>query len=332
MGVPPGGAYRADRWQPLAILTDASMNEISSNSPARGSCVGYEIRSLMPFTTLRAGGGTPLYVEESSGQPFVGDVVATWEPRPGNPFHGRLLQDGTRYGFWASDAGWYVIDPEAPSVSVPSGADPVRREVRLFGVPTAVCAFAQGDISIHASAVQVHGEGVVLAGPSKFGKTTLAAAFARAGHRLLTEDTTRCDVSDPPSIYPGPAVLRLRSDVAEWLHIPGARAAWAEDGRAPLIIDEQLRGDGHRVPLRAILFLGNGTGPPELRPLPTTEALRDVFALAFRLPSAESRAACFDRVTDLVGRVETLTLHRQMTMESLEEVVALVERHLGTDR
>lgn len=305
------------------------MNESRLDVPARGSCMGYEVRSRLSFRTLRVGGGTPLYVDEGSDDAFVGDVVATWEPRPGNPFHGRLLQNGSRYGFWASDAGWYAIDPAAQSIRVARDADPVRREVRLFGVPTAVCAFEQGDISIHASAVEVHGNGVILAGPSRYGKTTLAAAFAQAGHRFLTEDTTRCRTSGPPTIYPGPAVLRLRADVAEWLHIPGAPIAWTEEGRAPLILDERLRGDGRAVPLRAILFLRQTSGPAILERIPPAEAVRDVFALAFRLPSNASRSACFSRVADMVGQVETLTLQREMTMEALGDVVSLVERHLA---
>jgi hypothetical protein len=187
--------------------------------------MGYEVRSTLPFQTLRAGGGTPLYVEERTDLAGDGELIQTWMARPGNPFHGRLLKDGSQFAFWASDAGWFVIDPALPSITITAGTNSLHRELRLFGVPTAICAFDRGDISIHASAVEVLGHGVLLAGPSRYGKTTLAAAFAQAGHRLLTEDSTRCSTDGGPAILPGPAAIRLRPDVASWLTIPGTRAA-----------------------------------------------------------------------------------------------------------
>lgn len=292
--------------------------------------MGFEVRSTLPFQTLRAGSGTPLYVEERTDLATDGELIQTWMARPGNSFHGQLLQSGSRYAFWASDAGWFVIDPAIPSITVTAGANSLRRELRLFGIPTAICTFEGGDISIHASAVEVFGKGVLLAGPSMYGKTTLAAAFAQAGHRLLSEDSTRCSTNGPPSILPGPAVLRLRVDVAPWLHLPGARAAAAEEGRVPLIVDGQFRGDGAAVPLRAIVILRQTGGAAMLEVAPAAAALRDLLALTFHLPTAAARAACFARVADLTARVPAFNLHRQMTVESLTEVVTLVERHLTT--
>jgi hypothetical protein len=116
--------------------------------------------------------------------------------------------------------------------------------------------------------------------------------------------------------------------VAERLHIPGALAASPEHGRVSLIFDEWLRGSGRVVPLTAILFLLPSSGAARLERVPAFEALRDVFALTFRLPTDGSRAACFARVADVTAQVQTLRLHRPMTVEALGEVVALIERHL----
>ena len=307
------------------------MEQPKADHPAQGTCVGYEIRSPLTFHTLRSGGRSsdPIHIVEEGHVAPRGEVVATWPARPGNPFEGRLLQDGGRYAFWASDAGWYRVDPARKLIILSETAEPVRREVRLFGVPTAVCAFEDGDISIHASGVEVNGQAVLLAGPTKFGKTTLAGAFARAGHRLLTEDTTRCITAGAPAIFPGPAVLRLRSDVAEWLRIPGARPAGSEKDRVSLVFDERLRGSGGAVPLRAILLLRKTTDRPTLRTIPAVEAVREVFGLTFWLPTDAFRAAAFRRIADVVVSVPTFALHRPLTMDSLPEVVALVEDQLS---
>lgn len=269
-----------------------------------------------------------MLVDEHSGAQPDGELLVSWEPRPGNPFHGSLLRTGSGYAFWASDAGWYLIDPAEPSIRVAPGGDLLRRELRLFGVPTAVCAFEHGDISVHASAVEIDGLGVLIAGPSMYGKTTLAAAFARSGHRLLSEDTTRCDVLTT-AIYPGPAVLRLRSDVADSIVVPGARRVTSQDdGRVPLLFDERHRRGGGPVPLRAILILREPSSVQRLESVNAIQATRDVMALAFRVPGAGSLETSFGRIVDLTARTETLYLHRPLTLESLDAVVAMVARHV----
>jgi hypothetical protein len=299
---------------------------------ARGSCAGYEVRSAtLEFNTLRSGGGDPLLVERGDEPPTTGEVVARWHPRPGNPFHGRLLRDGASLRFWASDAGWYDIDPSRRVITLSGDAEPLRRELRLFGIPTAVCAFEAGDSPLHASAVEIAGQAVLLGGPSMQGKTTLAAAFAARGHRLLSEDTIRCSLKPVASVFPGPAVVRLRSDVTGSLVIPAAGTASSsfEAGRSAFVFDEEARGTGEAVPLRAIVMLRPGADRPTLTPIQPAEAARDLFSLAFRLPTDASRAACFTRVVDLATRVEVLDLHRPVTIASLGEVVSLVERQVA---
>ena len=71
---------------------------------------------------------------------------------------------------------------------------------------------------------------ILFGAPSMHGKTTTAAAFAAAGHRLLAEDTVRCRIA-PAALYPGPSVVRLREDVAAQIAIPGAEAETMPGGR-----------------------------------------------------------------------------------------------------
>jgi hypothetical protein len=280
----------------------------------------------LALRTLRDGdAGNPLRVDWVPPSMPEGDVVARWDVRPGNPFEGRLLRDGARYAFWASDGGWYLVDPAEGAIGLVEDGEPLTltREVRLFGIPATLVALAQGDVCLHAASVEVGGRAVVLAGPSRQGKTTLAAAFAGAGHRLLTEDMTRC-VPSGPAVYPGPAVVRLRPDVVDAVRIGDAQPV-NERERLFVPLLGPRRGDGAAVPLVAILFLREAPGPAGLSPAPLADAIRDLWSLAFTLPTDDGRATVFARVGELAVRVPVLDLRRELRFETLPEVIGLVE-------
>ena len=312
-------------------ITDplASVNPPADQALALGSSCGFQVHSNLPFLTLRSGSGTPLQVAEVADPAPSGETLITWPERPDHPFHGRLLRDGDNYAFWASDAGWFLVDPRTPSIGVEGGAaDGLRRELRLFGVPTALCVLERGDLSIHAAAVEIDGHGVLLAGPSRFGKTTLAAAFARAGHRLLAEDTTTCTTRYGPALFPGPAAVRLRRDVADQVGPAGQIVAGDQGDRVRTVLEPTTRGDGSPVSLRTILLLRDQTSAPELSPVRVASAIRDVWALTFKLPTEASQSSCFERITDLVSGVATFDLRRPLTVQDLPTVVGLVERRI----
>ena len=214
----------------------------------------------------------------------AGPACASWR-KPGRPRAERCLPGGSRDRAIHSMATCCATGPgtrSGPVTRVGIGStpprrrsgwsragQPFRRELRLFGIPAAVCAMDAGDLSLHASAVEIGGRAVLLAGPSMHGKTTLAAALAASGHRLLAEDTVRCSLADQPAAYPGPAVVRLRADVARSIAVPEVRAAAPdEEGRTPLIFAPSVRGSGAPVPIAAVAFLHTNPGPPSLESAP----------------------------------------------------------------
>jgi hypothetical protein len=297
-----------------------------------GSCSGYELQTDLPFRTLRgAGDGMRLRVAAAEGPEPEGQLVGEWLPREGNPFHGRLLRTGATYAFWASDAGWFGVDPGERSITLEGGTRPLTltREVRMFGVPASIIATAGGDISVHAAAVEIGGRAVLLAGPSRHGKTTLAAALGAAGHRVLCEDMSRCTDRGELLVYPGPAVMRLRADMSEALRPRTGAETVAEGERLFVMPEPARRGDGRPVPLAAVLVLREGSERVALQPVPAVEAIRDLWALTFWLPTDASRASVFERVTDLVGRVPVLDLRRELSLGSLPHVVRAVEDLVG---
>ena len=300
--------------------------------PLLGSCAGHRIRSAIPFRTLRDGDcGTVLRVERGENVEPRGELIAEWHPRQGNPFHGRLLKTDAGFAFWASDAGWFAVNPREPSITIGSSEDELTltAEVRMFGVPSSLITLERGDLSMHAAAVEVAGGAVVLAGPSRYGKTTLAAAFAAAGHRVLAEDMATCTLRDGASVYPGPAVMRLRPDVAGGFDLPDRRIV-TERERVFVPLDGPLRGTGAPVPLAALLFLREGDGDLQLTRARTADAIRDLWTLTFSLPTDGSRAATFERAADLIAQVPVFDLRRALRLDTLQPIVTLVEELVGS--
>ena len=296
------------------------------------TCFGYAVRSELALEYVRAGDGPALDVAVGAdGAARPGDrLLLEWLPTELHPqFHARLYADERRYRLWTSGtgSGWFVVDPDGPSITVPETAGPVRREERLWGLPALLCVLHRGDLPLHAAAIEVGGEALLLAAPSAFGKTTLVAAALAAGYRHLAEDLSCVRLgAGRPTVVPGPAMLRLRPDVAAALDVPKTTRLDESDGRVHLAIDPAARGDSTPVPIRALVLLQPTEGRPLLADVDPRAALRDLWALAFRLPSEEDRSRCFHELGELAARVRLRRLAYPARIESLPETVELLAR------
>jgi hypothetical protein len=293
-----------------------------------GTCFGFSVRSELAFRLLRQGSGEPLIVSTHADQDAHprGRLVLRWTLKGEDALYAELYQDGRSFRLWIADTGWFHVDPQVPSVSVPENGNAVRREVRLWGMPAVLCFLARGDLPLHAAAVEVQDEAVLLAAPGSFGKSTLAAGFARAGFRVLSEDTSCVRTSPRPSVIPGPAVLRLREGVAGHVEIPGAERLEAEDERLHLALKAEARGGCDPVPLRAVVFLRPDGVPAKLERVPAAQAIPDLYTLCFRLPGREDAARAFAGVSDLARSVPAWNLNYPLRLEDLDSTVELVAR------
>jgi hypothetical protein len=228
------------------------------------------------------------------------------------------------FHFWAGDAGWYRIDPVARVIELSKSQDDVRREQRLWSVPTALCFMDRGDIGLHAAAVEVSGAAIMLAAPGRYGKTTLALAFHRMGHRLLTEDTACCRSGSPPVLLPGPTSVRLRPDIFDGNAPAGTRLVSVRNDRVHLVLDSGRAGDGFPVPLKALVFLREPAERVLLEPVKAAQALPDLWTLNFHLPNEAARGRSFSQLAQLASRISIWNLRRPLSLTSLDEVVSRI--------
>lgn len=284
-----------------------------------GGCFGYGVQSDLSFRFLRNDGGTPMEIREGQVEAATKGLLREWAP-PDSPVHMRLHQDPLGYNLWVEDFGWIKVEAGVPRITVPRHPDPIRREERIWGLPTVLCLLKRGDVPLHAACVEVEGRALIFAAPGKFGKTTLAAAFGQAGYRVLGEDLVCFRPGATPAVIPGPALLRLRRDVADTFRIPGAVEVGRDDERVHLALDGD-RGNCAPVPLAGVALLLEGDTPPRLDPVPGPQAVRDLWAVSFNLPTEEDRARCFAAVARLASSTPVWHLTRRRRLDELPATV-----------
>ncbi len=92
----------------------------------------------------------------------------------------------------------------------------------IFPMLISILAGSLGIVELHASCVAREQDGLVLMGPSRSGKSTLALALMEASFRLLSDDRTFCSLKhcsltqDRVLAYGLPRPLKLRREAAVW--------------------------------------------------------------------------------------------------------------------
>ncbi|HEX6399242.1 MAG TPA: hypothetical protein VF108_02070 [Actinomycetota bacterium] len=300
-----------------------SIDPVSDSGETRnvGTCFGYSVRAPFPLMAMRSGDGLPLEVIEDDSQPGdIGEPLLRWFE--GDRSLVRLYEQPGEYLMWVEGDDWFRIDPGPPSITCIGNVGGPRREARIFGLPAALCFMTRGDVAVHAAAVDVDGSALLLAAPGRFGKTTMAAAFAGQGYRLLAEDTTCYRPAAEPSVLPGLAMLRIRPDVHEHLSIPRSTVAAVDPERVFVVLDESGRGDCGPVPLRGLVFLRLWEQDEiVLERVAPDRVIQDLWTLTFNLPNDRSRTECFQAVVGLATSVPVWNLYRRLSFEQLPTVI-----------
>jgi hypothetical protein len=291
----------------------------------QGAVFGFDVNSPFAFDTLREPtGAEPL---EIVAQPLKGAqarhrlIAEVDQP----DFLARIYHDGATYRLWVRGVGRFDIDPRIPRVAVPSTATSVEREELLWGVPALLCFLHRGDSSLHAAAIEVAGEAIVFVAPHAQGKSTLAAAFARRGYRILSEDLTCIRFEPRPSVIPGPAGLRLRNDVAREVEVAFGRPLSGGPDRTRYALAN--RGDCRPVPIRALVFLRRSDDDIWLEQLQPIRSLPHLWDSSFRIARAHERR-CFESITELANELPILNLHRPLRTDALDSTVDRVLEEL----
>lgn len=305
-------------------VVNAPAAKASSEEP---SVFGFRINTSVPLQFLRNGGGVnPLEIltaTEARNEP-VGELLGQWSLQgTAYPANATLTQVSDGFEYWTSDAGLFQIDVVRGRIIIPPLEDTLLLEQRLNGMPMILSFVARGDTSLHAAAVEVGSGAVILAAPSRYGKSTLAFAFQRAGHRMLSEDLVCCRPATAEAI-PGPALMRIRPDVFDGDLPSGLFVAANRPDRIYVGFDDAARGSSAPVPIKAIVFLREADAPGLERVTPPV-ALKDLWRLSFRTGTEDARANSFRNISRLAGEIPCWNVYRPLKLTELPSTVELIE-------
>lgn len=164
-------------------------------------------------------------VEEAAALCCAG-VRASRRPTRGAAWFRHLrLNDGSTYLRWSGLFEFLVsADGRRIAARALNGISPEVFQTYLLGQVLSFALLKQGIEPLHATAVVVEGRAVAFLGDCGSGKSSLGAAFLRAGHQLLTDDLL---VLEPQGggflAHAGPPRLKLFPRVARALLGPRAR-------------------------------------------------------------------------------------------------------------
>lgn len=281
------------------------------------------IASEIPLIELPPGEGTPdvavsIGRVEGAPSPSEGwsviaapDDVRGWMP-DGGAFHVRGGRE-------------IVVDP------IP-GADDRALRLGIVGPLLGVVLMQRGLFVLHASTVAIGGSAVAFFGPSGRGKSTLTAAFTRAGHPLIADDMTVIDTSTPtPFVQPGFPRVKLWPDSASALEHDLDALPLIHPARTKRSL--QLATAFHRDPLPLarcyLLEDGDEESSTEIAAREAVLALIGSTYQAFWLHQTGASGPNLLHCGALTRSGVVRRLRRRRAFEVLSEVVRFVEEDLG---
>jgi hypothetical protein len=197
----------------------------------------------------------------------------------------------------------------------------------VIGRVLATALHAGGVLTLHGSAVSVHGRTVAFLGPKRFGKSTLALALVDRGCRLVTDDTLPVAV-DAGGAFALPGVHHVRVH-ADAMHALRAGVAAADAVQKTTLRDLAAdRVEENRTPLDALYLLvpvKAASDAPDvtrtrLAPLQAALSLMTHAKLGPLLGGSEA-ASLLARASALANRCPAFTLHVARDLDRIDRVV-----------
>jgi hypothetical protein len=246
------------------------------------------------------------------------------------------LTGQSQYLGWPGVAGFRISDRSSIEVAPAPGVPDQYIAFPLLGPVMALLLHLRGMLVLHASAVEIGGKSAIFVGDKLAGKSTTAAAFLRAGHRLITDDLLAVEIEEGVArVHPAFAQLKLSSESSSAVHVEGAIPL-------PLVHEgfpkrqHRLSGDFSlkSLPAHRLFVLERGGARPHIELLKGIEALQAVMRFSYisrfgkEALAGSQEATHLRQCAELAGSCTVARLRVPDDLALLHQVVAMVEADL----
>lgn len=289
---------------------------------------GLRIRSFAPIAGWRELG-------DAEGEPDVeirrGAVASV--DLDGGAHASRVVSDGSALVIVVRSVARYRVSAGREIlVDLDPDARPEDVQLYLTGAAMGAILHQRAVFPLHGSAVMVDGAAVVVTGPSRAGKSTLAAALSRRGYVLLTDDMAPLVrlADGRMAMWVGSARLKLDPRSLEIVQATMRGLAPVGGTRAKYELPVGRPGLDERIPLplRRIYILTDAPGEPRIERLGVLDAVeavgRDVYFPGFVVLLGREQQ-WFQLAAQVVSAVDVRRLSRPRGLEHLERVMDLLE-------
>lgn len=282
-------------------------------------------------------GVSPVDSHEIISQPEVLTYTSTFKDDAGEPIlkiwklgGGKFLRlaypDGMQ--FWMDREGTKIWAVWPTTSSLEDAAS------YLLGPVLGLVLRLRGTTCLHASAVEIHGRAVIFPGEEGAGKSTTAAALARRGHAVLSDDVVALAERDGNFyVLPAYPYLSLWEDSVKMLY--GAEEALPAfspnfDKRMLSLGAQNLRFEKQALPLGAVFLLGERSRE-ERAPWIETLNLREnlvslvVNSYATNLLESDMREREFVLLGRMAAAVPVRRLHAHEHGQRIDALCQLIE-------
>jgi hypothetical protein len=267
---------------------------------------------------------TSSYTDES-GNP----ALRIWKTADGG-FLRLAYHDGVQFWLEREGKSLWAVWPAASTLEDTASY--------LLGPVFGILLRLRGVTCLHASAVSIENRSVVFVGAEGAGKSTTAAAFARQGFGVISDDVAALvETADGFRVMPAYPHLCLWPDSVEMLYgsseaLPRFSAGWEK--RRLALGNQAMRFENRSLPLGAIYLLGDRRADqaPFVERVRPQAGLLSLVADTFanKILDREMRAREFAVLSRLVTAVPIRRLHPHSDPSRIEELCTVIRKDFAS--
>lgn len=228
----------------------------------------------------------------------------------------------------AKNGDTLIVNPDSDDIN------PQLLSLYILSEALGLILYQRGLFLLHASAVQIGEQVVIFAGVPGAGKSTTAAAFAKLGYTVLSDDMVAIDLNsgDKPMVYPAFPQIKIWQPAVEGLGYDISTLATLYPGSRKRVIRKPQNFPTKPFPLAHIFFLEEGSnfrGTP-MQGNDAFFTLARFFPLPSQLLEGKTLEHHFQQCLQLISQVDLWKIEKPRDFKILKELITWVERKLET--